>query len=68
LQRTLQRSDNNKFEQKSLDFHLSVYNKYKEIIALNTTRIVSLSCQEKSPAMIQNEIISVLNKRYEISK
>lgn len=58
LQRSINTGQINKFEEKNLKFHQMVYNKFKLVIKEYPERIKSITCQNKDPNKIHNEIIS----------
>lgn len=60
LKRALSRSDTNKFEDKKLDFHQEIYNRFKSIALKYKERIVEVPCEGKGVLDIHKIIIDSL--------
>lgn len=60
LKRVQGRGHSNKFENKSIDFHYQIYERFKDIIANNKERIISILCQDKSIIEIHQIIIDLI--------
>lgn len=60
LQRTHARGDNNKFEDKKLEFHLEVYSGFKKIAKLFKKRIISIKAANLPKEQIHQKIVDIL--------
>ena len=61
LNRALSRKDINKFEQKSLDFHRLVYQKYQNITAQFSNRIVKINANHLTGQEVHSKILDCLH-------
>ena len=60
LERTQIRGDTNKFEDKNLNFHNVVYDRFKKITKTQGDRVLNIDCIDKSIDEIHKDIISRL--------
>ncbi len=67
LSRALKRGDNNKFEDKEIDFHQKVYTGFQYISAKFFKRIVKISALTLSAEEIHDIIIKYCNQRFMVS-
>lgn len=61
LKRTIGRSDNNKFEDKGLDFHYKVYNEFLMLANKFKDRIVKIEAMNITKESVHDRIISLIS-------
>ena len=62
LHRALSRKDSNKFEQKSLDFHRLVYQKYQNITEQFSNRIIKIKANNLTVQEVHSKILDCLHR------
>jgi dTMP kinase len=60
LERTIGREDNNKFEDKKLEFHQKIYNEFQTIAQRFMNRIVRIQVENLDKAQVHTKIVSAL--------
>ncbi|MCC8460814.1 MAG: dTMP kinase [Candidatus Megaira endosymbiont of Carteria cerasiformis] len=61
IKRSFQTGDVNKFEDKNMDFHQAVYERFKLIASMYIDRIKVINCRNKEIENIHQEVLSLIN-------
>ena len=61
IKRSFQTGDVNKFEDKNMNFHQAVYERFKLIASMYIDRIKTINCRNKEIENIHQEVLSLIN-------
>ena len=61
IKRSFQTGDVNKFEDKNMNFHQAVYERFKLIASMYIDRIKTINCRNKEIEKIHQEVLSLIN-------
>lgn len=61
IKRSIQTGDVNKFEDKNMNFHQAVYERFKLIASMYIDRIKVINCRNKEIENIHQEVLSLIN-------